>query len=93
MTERITNSRRTVATVGTIAAIAIAATSAVFLRPSFEPPSTSEGLAVNLERDPDPLVPAPTASTIPAAPSPPPSTDHAPLGRSEENDSQKSEPE
>ena len=93
VTERAPNSRRTVATVGTIAAIAIAASAAVVLRPSFEPPSTSEGLAVtNLERDPDPLVPAPTAGTIPAAPSPPPSTDPAPLGRSAASDRQKSEP-
>ena len=90
VTERTPNSRRTLATVGTVAAIAIAATAAVLQRPSFEPPSTSEGLAVtNLERDPDPLVPAPTAGTIPAAPSPPPSRD---LGRSVENDRQKSKP-
>ena len=94
VTERIPNSRRTVATLGTIAAIAIAGTAAVFPRPSFEPRSTSEGLAVtDLERDPDPLVPAPTVGTIPAAPSPPPSTDSAPLDRSVKNDRQQSEPD
>ena len=94
VTERIPNSRRTVATLGTIAAIAIAGTAAVFPRQSFEPRSTSEGLAVtDLERDPDPLVPAPTVGTIPAAPSPPPSTDSAPLGRSVKNDRQQSEPD
>ena len=93
VTERIPNSRRTVATVGTIVAIAIAGTAAVFPRPSFEPRSTSKGLAVtDLERDPDPLVPAPTVGTIPAAPSPPPSRDPAPLGLSVENDRQTSEP-
>jgi hypothetical protein len=93
VTERIPNSRRTVATLGTIAAIAIAGTAAVFPRPSFEPRSTSEGLAVrDLERDPDPLVPASTIGTIPAAPSPP-STDSAPLGRSVKNDRQESEPD
>ena len=93
VTERIPNSRRTVATLGTIAAIAIAGTAAVFPRPSFEPRSTSEGLAVtDLERDPDPLVPASTVGTIPA-PSPPPSTDSAPLGRSVKNDRQESEPD
>ena len=88
--ERMTNSRRTIATVGTIAAIAIAATSWVFVRPSFEPPSSSHGPAVN-DRAPDPLVPAPTVGTIPVAPAPPPSTNPAPLGRSEKNDRQKSE--
>ena len=94
VTERIPNSRRTVATLGTIAAMAIAGTAAVFPRPSFEPPPTSEGFAVTgLERDPDPLMPAPTVGTIPAAPSPPPSRDSAPLGRSVKNDRQKSEPE
>ena len=94
MTERIPNSRRTVATLGTIAAIAIAGTAAVFPRPSFESRSTSEGLAVtDLERDPDPLVPAPTVGTIPAAPSPPPSTDSAPLGRSVKIERRKSEPD
>ena len=94
VTERIPNSRRTVATLGTIAAIAIAGTAAVFPRPSFESRSTSDGLAVtDLERDPDPLVPAPTVGTIPAAPSPPPSTDSAPLGRSVKNDRQESEPD
>ena len=88
--ERRTNSRRTVATVGTIAAIAIAATTLVSVRPSFEPPSTSHGPAVS-DRDPDLSVPAPTVSAIPAAQSPPPSTNPAPLGRSEKNDRQKSE--
>ena len=88
--ERMTNSRRTIATVGTIAAIAIAATSWVSVRPSFEPPSSSHGPAVN-DRDPDPSVPAPTVGTIPVAPAPPPSTTPAPLGRSEKNDRQKSE--
>ena len=64
VTERAPNSRRTVATLGTIAAIAIAGTAAVFPRPSFEPRSPSEGLAVrDLERDPDPLVPAATVGT------------------------------
>ena len=67
--ERMTKSRRTIATVGTIAAIAIAATSWVFVRPSFEPPSTSHGPAVN-DRAPDPSVPAPTVGTIPVAPAP-----------------------
>jgi hypothetical protein len=88
--ERMTNSRRTIATVGTIVVIAIAATTFVLIRPPFEPPSTSHGPAVN-DRDPDPSVPAPTVGTIPAAPSPPPSTNPAPLGRSEKNDRQKSE--
>ena len=88
--ERTTNSWRTIAIVRTIAAIAIAATTLVFVRPSFERLSTSHGPAVN-DRDPDPSVPAPTVGTIPAAPSPPPSTDPAPLGRSEKNDRPKSE--
>jgi Tol biopolymer transport system component len=88
--ERMTNSRRTITTMVAIAAIAIAATTLVFVRPSFEPPSTSHGPAVN-DRDPDPLVPAPTVGTIPAAPEPPPSTNPAPLGRSEKSDRQKSE--
>ena len=89
--ERMTNSRRTMATVGTIAAIAIAAITLVFVRPSFEPPSTSLGPAVRDDRDPDLSVPAPTVGTIPAAPSPPPLTHPAPLGRSEKNHRQKSE--
>ena len=56
--ERMTNSRRTVAFVRTIAAIAIAATTLVFVRPSFEPPSTAHGPAVS-DHDPDLSVPAP----------------------------------
>ena len=88
--ERRTNSRRTIATVGTIAAIAIAATTLAFVRSSFEPPSTSHGPVVN-DRDPDPSVPAPTVGTMPAAPSPPPSSNPAPLRRAEKNVRQKSE--
>ena len=65
--ERMTNSRRTIATVGTIAAIAIAATSWAFVRSSFEPPSTSHGPAVN-DRDPGPSVPAPTVGYHPGRP-------------------------
>ena len=60
--ERMTNSRRTMATVGMIAAIGIAATTLVFVRPSFELLSTSHGPAVN-DHDPDLSVPAPTVGT------------------------------
>ena len=88
--ERMTNSRRTMATVGTIAALGIAATTLGVVRSSFELLSTSHGPAVN-DHDPDLSVPAPTVGAIPAAPSPPPLSHPAPLRRAETNNRQKSD--